>query len=91
MSGYKVVTLAPGLDILERLGLSLITFIYFGCSMLIPLSNKLADEIGFVLFIIFNVSSVSVLPEALELSNELDLLNAVLLFHSLLIDLFILV
>ena len=45
MSGNTVVTLAPGLDPLERLGLSLLTFIYLGFSMLIILSDKLADEI----------------------------------------------
>ena len=60
-SGDTVVTLAPGLDILERLGLSLLTFIYFGCSMLVLLSDKLADEIDLDLFSVFTVSSVSVL------------------------------
>ena len=61
MYSDTVVTLAPGLDILERLGLSLLTFIYFGCSMLVLLSDKLADEIYLDLFIHFTVSSVSVL------------------------------
>ena len=61
MSGDTVVTLSPGLDILEILGLSLLAFIYFGCSLLILLSNKLADEIDLDLFIVFTFSSVSVL------------------------------
>ena len=52
MCGDKVVTLAPGLDILERLGLLILKFIYFGCSMLVLLSNKLADEIDLDLFIV---------------------------------------
>ena len=43
LSGETKVVLAPGLDILKRLGLSLFMFIYFGCSMLILLSDKLAD------------------------------------------------
>ena len=51
-----VVTLAPGLDILERLGRSLLTFISFGCSMLVLLSDKLADEIYLDLFIVFTAS-----------------------------------
>ena len=45
LSDDTVITLAPGLDIIERLGLSLLTFIYFGCSMLVLLLDKLADEI----------------------------------------------
>ena len=61
MSGNTVVTIAPGLDILERLGLSLLTFISFGCSMLLLLSDKLACEIDLDLFIVFTVSYVSVL------------------------------
>ena len=61
LSDDTVVTLSPGLDILERLGLSLLTFIYFGCSTLILLSDKMADEIDFDLFRFFTVSSVSVL------------------------------
>ena len=61
MSGDTVFTLAPGLDILEILELSLITFIYFGCSMLILLSDKMSDEIDLDLFIVFTVSSVLVL------------------------------
>ena len=58
MSGDTVVTLSPGIYILERLGLSLLTFIYFGCSMLVLLSDELADEIDLDLFIVFTVSSV---------------------------------
>ena len=58
LSGDTVVTLAPGLDILERLGLSLLTFIYFGCYMFVLLLDKLADEIDLDLFIIFTLSSV---------------------------------
>ena len=94
MSVNTVVILASCIDILETLGVSLLNFsflnfISFGCCFLVRLSNKLTDEIDFVLFIIFNVSSVSVLSEALELSYELDLLNTVPLFDSLLIYLFI--
>ena len=61
MSDDTLVTLAPGLDILERLGLSLLAFISFGCYVLVLLSDKLADEIYLDLFIHFTVSSVSVL------------------------------
>ena len=61
LSINTVVTLAPGLEILDRLGLSLLTFISFGYSMLIILSDKLADEIDLDLFIYFTVYSVSVL------------------------------
>ena len=61
MSGYTLVILATGLDILERLGLSLLTFISFGCSMLILLSDKLADETYLDLSSVFTVSYVSVL------------------------------
>ena len=43
MSGNTVITLAPGLDILEIIGLSLLTFIYFGCSMLVLSSDKMVD------------------------------------------------
>ena len=61
MSVDIVVTLSPGLDILEILGLSLLTFIYFGCYMLVLLLDKLAEEIDLDLFIFFNFSSISVL------------------------------
>ena len=44
-SGNAVVTLSPGLDILEGIGMSLLTFIYFDCYMLVLLSDKLADDI----------------------------------------------
>ena len=53
MSGDAVVTLATDLDILERLGLSLLTFISFGCSMVVLLSYKMADEIDLDLFSVF--------------------------------------
>ena len=61
MSGDTVFTLDPGLDILEKLVLSLLTFISFGCSMLILLSDKLADETYLDLSSVFTVSYVSVL------------------------------
>ena len=61
MSGDTVFTLATCLDILERLGLSLIIFLSFGFSILELLSDKLADGIDLDLFIIFTVSYVSVL------------------------------
>ena len=59
LSSNTVVILAPCLDILETLGLSLLTFISFGCSILVLLSDKLADEIDF--FCVLTVSSDSVL------------------------------
>ena len=61
------------------------------CSILVSLSSKLADEIDLVLFCGFTVSSVSVLEEDLDLSNELNLLNAMSLSHSLLIGFLFLV
>ena len=45
LSGDTVVILAPCLDILEILGLSLLTFISFGFSVLVLLSDKMDDEI----------------------------------------------
>ena len=75
LSGDTVVTLAPGLDILGRIGLSLLTYIYFGCYMLVLLSHKMSDEIDLDLFIVFTVYFVSVIWEALDLSNNLDLSN----------------
>ena len=56
-----VVALGPGVDTLKILGLSLLKFISFNCSMLLLLSENLADEIDLGLFIVFTVSSVSVL------------------------------
>ena len=53
--------IAPCLDILETLGLSLLIFIYFGCYILVILSDKLVDEIELVFFSGFTVSSFSVL------------------------------
>ena len=53
-----VVTIDPGLYIHERLGLSLLEFISFGCSMLVLLLDELADEIDLELFIVFTVSSI---------------------------------
>ena len=61
MYSNTVVTLAPGLEILERLGLSLLTFISFGCYMLVLLSDKMDDKVDLDLFIVFTVSYVSVL------------------------------
>ena len=49
MSGNII---APYLDILETLGLSLLTFISFGCSILVLLSDKLADEIDLIVFVV---------------------------------------
>ena len=82
MSRKTLVILAPGTDILETLGVSLLNFsflnfIYFGCCFLIFLYDKLADEIDLVLFSGFTVYYVSVLVEYLELSNKLDLFNAI--------------
>ena len=51
MSCDKVVILAPCLDIIEALGLSLLTFISFGCSILVHLSDKLDDEIDLDIFL----------------------------------------
>ena len=66
MYGDTVVILAPCTDILETLGLSLLNllflnFISFDFFFLVSLSSKLANEIDFVLFNDFTVSSVSVL------------------------------
>ena len=90
MSGDTVVILDLCTDILETLGLSLLNMsflnlIYFGCFSLVSLPYKLAHEIDLVLFLGFNLSSVSVLEEVLDLSNEHDLFNSVPLFYSLLI------
>ena len=52
MSGNTVVILAPCLDILETLGLSLLTFMSFGYSILLLLSDKLADEIYLFLVVL---------------------------------------
>ena len=49
MSGNII---ASCLDILETLGLSLLTFISFGCSILVILSDKLADEIDLIVFVV---------------------------------------
>ena len=59
--GNSVVTIAPGSDTIERLVLYFLTSIYFGCSMFLPLSEELADEIYLYLFIIFTVSSISII------------------------------
>ena len=61
MSVNTVVILDPCLDILETLGLSLQKFIYFSCSILVLLSDKLAYEIDLDLFSVFTVSYASVL------------------------------
>ena len=87
LSGDTAVILSPALDILERLGLSLLAFIYFGCSMLILLSDKLAYEIDLDVFSVFIMSYVSVILEALYLYNDLGLSNYIPLFDSFLIDL----
>ena len=81
LSGDVVVVLLPCTDIMEALQLSLIDFwfliiINFGCCYLVSLSSKLADEIDLVLVFGFTVSSVSVLEEDLDLSNEVNLFNA---------------
>ena len=61
LSGNLLDTHAPCPDIPERLGLSFLISISFGFSVLVLLSEKLADEIELDLFIVFTVSSVSVL------------------------------
>ena len=81
MYGNIVVILTPGLDIPEKIGLSLITFIYFGCSMLILLSDKLADEIDLDFFNVFTEYYISVILEALDLSSDIPF------FYSLIMDL----
>ena len=90
LSGDTVVILDLCLDIIEEPRLSLLTFICFGCYILVLLSDKLADEIDLVFFSNITVSYVSVLLKALYLSNDFDLSNAVPLFDSLLIDLYFL-
>ena len=54
-----VVILDPCIDILETLGLSLITFISFGCFILSLLSDKMADKIDLVFQWFYCVSSFS--------------------------------
>ena len=61
LSGVTLDTLAPCPDIPERLGLSFLMSISLGFSILVILSDKLADEIYLYLFTYFNVSSVSVI------------------------------
>ena len=85
--GYSLDTLAPCPDIIERLELPLLISISLGCSILVLLSEKLADEIDLYLFSVFNVSSVSVIWVDLDLSNELDLSNDPPLSDSFLMDL----
>ena len=84
--GGTVVILAPCTDILETLGFSplnllSLNFITFGCCYLVYLSSKLADEIDLVLFCGFTVSHVSVLEEDPDLSNEIDLFDAMSLSY----------
>ena len=55
--------------------------------MLVFLSKELAGKIDLDLFLVFTVSSVSVVWEALYLSNSLYLSNDIPLFDSLLMDL----
>ena len=85
LSGDTIVILSPSLDILETLSLLLLTFIYFGFSILVLLSDKLYYEIDLVFFSGFTVSYVSVLEEDPDLSNGLDLSNAMSLSDSLII------
>ena len=61
LSGVTPDTLAPCLDIRERLKLSSIIPIYLDFSILVILSDKMADEIDLDLFTDSTVSSVSVL------------------------------
>ena len=61
LSCHSAVTLASGPYIPERLGLSFLTSISFGCYMLVLLSEKLTDEKDLDLFIVFTESYVSVL------------------------------
>ena len=88
-SGDIVVVLHPFTYILETLRLSLINFflilISFGCFSLTFLSSKLADEIDIVLVFGVIVSSVSILEEDLDLSNEVNLFNAMYFSVTLLI------
>ena len=63
------------------------SFISFSCCVWVLLLDKLADEIDLDLFRFFTVYSVSVLLEALDLSNDLDLSNAAPSFDLLIIDL----
>ena len=61
LSGDSIDTLASCLDIPEILGLSLLISISLGFSILVLLSEKLADEIDLDLFSVFTVSYVSVI------------------------------
>ena len=96
MYGDKVIILPPCKDILETLGLTLHNFsciiiMYFDCCSSVSLSSKLVAETDFVLFCCFTVSSVTVLGEHLDLSNEIDLFNAMSFSDSLLIGFLFLV
>ena len=87
MSGDTVVTLSPCTDILETLLLSFVDFIfliliYFGCRYSICISFKLADAIDINSVSGIYASSVSVLEEDLDFSNEV----AISFSGSLLID-----
>ena len=61
-----------------------------GFSILVLLSEKLADEIDLYLFSVFTVSSVSVLLVDPDLYNDLDLSNDLPLSDLLLMDLYFL-
>ena len=60
MSDNSLETLSPFPNMPERLGLSFLISIFFGLFILVPLSEKLADEIELDLFSAFTVSYVSV-------------------------------
>ena len=61
---------------------------FFGFSILLLLSEKLADEIDLDLFSVFTEYSVSFLWVDLDLSNDLDLYNDIPLSDLLLMGLF---
>ena len=82
-SGVTIYKLSPCTDITERLELYFLISISLGFSILVLLSDKLADEIDLDLFTIFTVYSVPVLWVYFGLSNDLPLSYLLLLDLSI--------
>ena len=73
LSVFTIDKLFPCPDIPERLELSFLISLSLGFSILVLLSDKLADKIDLYLFTDFTVSSISVLWVYLDSSNDLPL------------------
>ena len=89
LSGDSLDTLDPCPEIPERLGLYFLIYISLGFSILVLLSEELADEIDLDLFSFFTVRYISVLWLDLDLSNDIDSSNDLPFSDLLLMDLFI--